>query len=170
MEDLAAAQRRRYFEEIIALFPNGIIRLDKLCETIAGSFACLHSVICLATDDLYFTVGACGVTGRNVRRDRCPNFVSDEEIEMSKVTVADHQRLYVDRHGMPIEYLASVLLKVRSTTVGSLFVFDDEPRAEVLTEKQWAGLRAGAELGSSILTQSSAIRSNLIGLANLIVP
>ena len=89
---------------------------------------------------------------------------------MSKVTVADHQRLYVDRHGMPIEYLASVLLKVRSTTVGSLFVFDDEPRAEVLTEKQWAGLRAGAELGSSILPQSSAIRSNLIGLANLIVP
>lgn len=169
MEDLAAAQRRRYFEDIITLFPNSIIRLDKLCETMADALECSGGFVSIATDDMFFGVGGHRVSFRNLNRDRAPSFALDDEVELKSITEADHLRLYIDRHKMPLGYLVCVPLVIRSSSIGSFVLFDMKPKLSGLKLQQWEGLRTASSLATDILLRSTAIKTKLIGLADLIV-
>jgi hypothetical protein len=171
MDDtLAAAQRKRYLHEIMTFFPDGEARLDGLCAAVAKLLNCQHCSLALVSDMTVFAIGSYKVPVRVLDFDRPRPFVPYERSEVFEITDEIRAALHLDLQGFDIEYLVRVPVLVKGLYVGDLIVADEKERISGLSESQWNGLQAAAELAAKILIRSKAIRSQLYGLADVVVP
>lgn len=168
--DFAAAQRLRYFSEIVHLFPQGDKRLDLLCAATAQMLECQFASINLITEQRLFSIGVYNFPVREVVLDRPRPFDPYQKHEIKFLDEEIRKGMHLDLQGVELGYIARVPFKVHGVIVGGMLVADARARVEGLNAAQWQGLEAAAELGSQILRRSETIKTQLAGLVELIVP
>lgn len=168
-DELVALRRRKYLQKVAALFPDGNKSIDMLCESVARLLDCDRCSLSLVSDRTVFSIASYKVPVRMLDYERDRPFVSYEQSEIMEVTDDVRRALHLDIQGFNVEYVARVPVLIAGVAVGDLIVACDAPRETPLTESQWRGFKAAVELAAQMMTQSVAIRSHLMGLADLIV-
>jgi hypothetical protein len=168
-DDVTRKRQQEYLETVLELFPDGDERLDLLCETTAKLSGCDFGSFVIATANKAFALGRYNLPERLMVGPRPILFDRTKPQEYMSVSEELSHGLYLDRQKIRIQYCARYPIMAHGLPLGGIWIGRKEPRECPLSESEWEGLRAAADLGQRILLRSEALKIQLSSLVNVIV-